>query len=192
MIVCETARLRLRYLRSEDAAFMLALLNEPEYIRNIGDRNVRTLEDARNYILAGPVQGYAQAGFGLYLVELKEDGSPIGICGLLKRDYLDDVDVGFAMREGFRGHGYGYESAAAVLRHAREVLGIERVVAIVSPNNHASIGLLGKLGLKFERRVRAPGQERETSLFVPGHAACCEAAVSPRQEPTDEKAEAGR
>lgn len=192
MIVCETPRLRLRHLTGEDAAFMLGLLNEPEFIRNIGDRNVRTLEEARRYIRTGPVSGYERTGFGLYLVELKEDATPVGVCGLLKRDYLDDVDVGFAFREGFRGRGYGYESAAAVLRHGREVLGIARIVAITSPDNHASIRLLGKLGLKFERMIRTPNQDRETRLFVPGHAPCCEAPVVSQQEPTDEDAEAGR
>jgi RimJ/RimL family protein N-acetyltransferase len=98
MIVCETPRLRLRHLTQHDAAFILDLLNEPEFIRNIGDREVRTLEDARRYLRSGTVTGYEKLGFGLYLVELQEDATPIGVCGLLKRDYLDDVDVGFATR----------------------------------------------------------------------------------------------
>src|SRR5262249_49084316 len=103
MMVSETERLRLRYLTADDAAFILDLLNEPEFIRNIGDRGLRTLEDARLYIESGPVTGYKASGLGLYLVELRDDAMPIGICGLLKRDYLADVDVGFALRAGFRG-----------------------------------------------------------------------------------------
>ena len=167
MIVCETRRLRLRYLTPQDAAFILELLNEPDFIRNIGDRGVRTLEDARRYIQSGPVTGYAKAGFGLYLVELKESGTPIGVCGLLKRDYLEDVDVGFALREGFRRQGYAFEAAEAVMSHGREVLGLGRIVAITSPGNDASIRLLRRLGLRFERRLSAPDVERETSLFTP-------------------------
>ncbi len=167
MIVCETPRLRLRQLTQDDAAFILELLNEPDFIRNIGDRNVRTLEDARRYIRTGPVSGYERAGFGLYRVELKDTATPIGVCGLLKRDYLPDVDVGFALREDFRGRGYAFESASAVMRHAREALGIERIVAITSPDNHASIRLLSRLGLRFERMIRAPDEDREIRLYVP-------------------------
>jgi ribosomal-protein-alanine N-acetyltransferase len=167
MIVCETARLRLRHLLDTDAPFILELLNEPDFIRNIGDRQVRTLEDARSYIQHGPMVSYRQHGFGLLLVELQENGAPIGICGLLKRDYLDDVDVGFALRESYRGRGYAFEAATAAIRHGREALGISCIVAITSPDNHASMNLLRKLGLEFERTVRLPDQSRDTCLFTP-------------------------
>jgi ribosomal-protein-alanine N-acetyltransferase len=167
MIVCETPRLRLRHLTSHDAAFILELLNEPEFIRNIGDRGVRTLEDAKRYIQTGPVTGYSRNGLGLYRVELQADATPIGVCGLLKRDYLQDVDVGFALSAEFRGRGYAFEAAVAVLRHGHEVLGLGRIVAITSPENHASIKLLQRLGLRFERTLLAPDVDRETSLFTP-------------------------
>jgi RimJ/RimL family protein N-acetyltransferase len=167
MIVCETQRLRLRYLTAGDAAFILELLNEPEFIRNIGDRGVRTLEDARRYIESGPVTGYQKSGLGLYLVELQNDATPVGLCGLLKRDYLADVDVGFALRGQFHGRGYALEAAQAVMRHGREVLGLRRIVAIAAPHNQASIKLLQRLGLRFERMLRAPDVDRETSLFTP-------------------------
>lgn len=167
MIVCETQRLRLRHLTADDAPFVLGLLNEAEFIRNIGDRGVRTLEDARRYIQSGPVTGYDKSGLGLYLVELREEITPIGLCGLLKRDYLNDVDVGFALREPFRGQGYAFEAAQAVIRHGRDTLGLRRIVAITAPQNHASIKLLQRLGLRFERLLRAPDVERETSLFTP-------------------------
>jgi RimJ/RimL family protein N-acetyltransferase len=167
MIVCATRRLRLRHLLAEDAAFILELLNEPDFIRNIGDRGVRSLEDARRYIHSNPVTGYEKSGLGLYLVELLEGNTPIGVCGLLKRDYLRDVDVGFALRESFRGHGYALEAARAVIRHGREVLGLPRIVAITSPHNHASIKLLQRLGLRFERMLHAPDVDRDTSLFTP-------------------------
>jgi RimJ/RimL family protein N-acetyltransferase len=169
MIVCETPRLRLRYLTPHDAAFILVLLNEPDFIRNIGDREIRTLEDARRYIRSGTVTGYEQLGFGLYLVELQEDATPIGVCGLLKRDYLEDVDVGFALGEAFRNKGYALEAACAVLRHGRETLRLGRIVAITAPDNYASIKLLRRLGLEFERTIRVPDVARDTSLFTPAN-----------------------
>ena len=167
MIVCETARLRLRHLLDSDAPFILELLNEPDFIRNIGDREVRTLEDARRYIQHGPMVSYSQHGFGLFLVELRDSGRPVGICGLLKRDYLQDVDVGFALRESYRGQGYAFEAAQAVMRHGQEDLGISRIVAITSPDNRASMKVLRKLGLEFERNLRIPDQSRDTWLFTP-------------------------
>ena len=167
MIVCETARLRLRHLLDSDAPFILELLNEPDFIRNIGDREVRTLEDARRYIQHGPMVSYSQHGFGLFLVELRDSGRPVGICGLLKRDYLQDVDVGFALRESYRGKGYAFEAAQAAMRHGREDLGISRIVAITSPENRASMNVLRKLGLEFERSLRIPDQSRDTQLFTP-------------------------
>jgi RimJ/RimL family protein N-acetyltransferase len=169
MIVCETARLRLRHLLDCDAPFILELLNEPDFIRNIGDREVRTLEDARRYIQHGPAVSYSQHRFGLWLVELRDDSAPIGICGLLKRDYLQDVDVGFALREAHRGKGYAFEAAAAAMRYGRENLGISRIVAITSPDNQASAKVLRKLGLEFECTIRIPDQSRDTRLFTPKH-----------------------
>lgn len=172
MIVCETPRLRLRHLDQTDAAFILELLNEPDFIRNIGDREVRTLQDARHYIKTGPVASYDRYGFGLYLVHTREDAAPIGICGLLKRDYLVDVDVGFALHASFRGRGYAVEAASAVLRYGREVLGLGRIVAITAADNQASIKVLRQLGLEFERMIQVPGaraadQARDTRLFTP-------------------------
>jgi RimJ/RimL family protein N-acetyltransferase len=156
MIVCETPRLRLRHLTPHDAPFILELLNEPDFIRNIGDREVRTLEDARRYLQKGPVASYSQHGFGLYLVELEGDATPIGICGLLKRDYLEDADVGFALRETYRGKGYAFEAASAVMQHGLQVLGLKRIVAITSPDNHSSIKVLLRLGMEFERIIQPP------------------------------------
>ena len=167
MIVCATARLRLRHLTHVDAAIVLELLNEPDFIRNIGDREVRTLDDARRYIEHGPVVSYNQHGYGLFLVELQDTGAPIGICGLLKRDYLDDVDVGFALRESFRGKGYAFEAASAVLQLGRQVLGLGRIVALTSPDNLASMSVLRRLGLEYERTIRIPDQSRDTRLFTP-------------------------
>ena len=165
MNVLETTRLNLRQLSVEDAEFMLGLLNEPSFLRFIGDRGVRTVEDSRQYILKGPVESYERLGFGMWLVELKESQVPIGLCGLVKRDFLPDVDIGFAFLPGFWSKGYAYESAAAVKDYARNVLGIKRLVAIVNPDNNTSGKLLEKIGLTFERMLTLPESGREIRLF---------------------------
>jgi RimJ/RimL family protein N-acetyltransferase len=166
MMVIETERLALRLLSVDDAGFIVELLNDPSWLRFIGDKGVRTLEDARGYILKGPVENYGRLGFGLYLVARKEDGAPIGICGLIKRDSLEDVDIGFAFLPRFRAKGYAHESASAVMAYGRTVLGLRRIVAIVSPDNHASARLLEKLGLRSQRRLALPGNAQEVMLFA--------------------------
>ena len=166
MKVLETDRLNLRRLSPDDAEFILELLNDPSFLRFIGDKGVRTLDDARNYILNGPVDMYNRLGFGLYLTELKKSGAPIGICGLIKRDGLEDVDIGFAFLPKFRARGYAYESAAAVMDYGKHVLGLKRIVAITSPDNYASGGLLEKLGLRFERMIRLSKGASEVRLYA--------------------------
>ncbi len=145
---------------------MLGLLNEPSWLRFIGDRGVRTREDARAYILKGPVDMYDRLGFGLYIAELKEEGVPIGICGLVKRDFLEDVDLGFALLPGFWGQGYAYEAASAVMEHGKGALGLKRIVAITNPENHNSIRLLEKLGFQFDQMIRTQADGPEIRLFV--------------------------
>ena len=166
-VVCETERLVLRRLTAADAGFILELLNDPDFIRYIGDKGARTLDDARRYIEAGPAASYARNGFGLYCVTLKQDGTPIGICGLVKRDGLDDVDVGFAFLPQYRAQGYARESAQAALRHGYEELGLPRIVAITSPDNRDSMKLLRRLGLRLERMIPLPGYDRDSCLFTP-------------------------
>lgn len=166
MVVLTTERLTIRPIDDADAPFILALLNDPSFIRNIGDRNVRTLDDACEYIRKGPRASYEQHGFGLWLVELKEDATPIGICGLLKRDTLDAPDIGFAYLPAFQSKGYGYEAARAVLDHAREILRLPRVVAIVNADNEPSARLLEKLGMRFERSVRLSDGEPPLRLYA--------------------------
>lgn len=166
MVVFETDRLVLRRLTVEDAPFILRLLNEPSFLQHVGDRGVRNLADAKHYILSGPMASYDRHGFGLFLVELKESGAPIGICGLLRRDALDDVDLGFAFVPESWFKGYGFESASAVLAYARDTHHLRRVVAICSQENVASIRLLVKLGFYFERMVLMPGDTSEVKLFA--------------------------
>lgn len=166
MPVLDTARLTLHRFSTDDAAFVVELLNEPSFLRYIGDKGVRSEADACRYLEAGPMASYERFGFGLYRVGLREGGEPIGMCGLLKRDWLVDVDIGFAFLPRFWRRGYAFEASASVLVHARDGLGLERVVAITSPDNEASMALLAKLGFHFERVARASEKEAEVRLFA--------------------------
>ena len=137
MSLLETQRLIIRELNVDDAQFILTLLNEPSFLRYIGDKKVRNLDDARRYILSGPVASYERHGFGLFRVELKDSHIPIGMCGLLKREELPDPDIGFAFLPDFWNRGYALEAAAAVLNYARQRLKLDRILAIVNPDNDA-------------------------------------------------------
>lgn len=151
MLVLETERLLLRPFTTDDAPFVLTLLNEPSFLRFIGDKNVRTLDDARQYLLTGPIASYERNDFGLLLIELKASPTPIGMCGLLKREELPAPDVGFAFLPDYWGRGFAFEAAAAVMKDARERLKLDQILAIVNPDNDASIKLLERLGLGFVR-----------------------------------------
>ena len=164
----ETERLRIRPLRLDDAPFILELLNEPSFLEFIGDRGVRSLDDARRYIENGPMASYARHGHGLCLTLLKDGGVPMGMTGLIKREGLDDVDIGYAFRPAYWSQGYGYEAAAAMLDHGRQTLGLKRIVAIVSPENYRSVKVLEKLGLSFERMLKLPGDDTALMLFAWG------------------------
>lgn len=164
--IAETERLVLRRLEGDDAAFMLGLLNDAAFLRFIGDRGVRTLDEARAYIVNGPMASYRRHGFGFWCVVLRETGAAIGISGLARRDTLGDVDVGFAFLPEYRSQGYALESAQAVMRLAREVYGLRRIVAITAPANAASAHLLEKIGLRFERMIRVAGEREEIRLFA--------------------------
>ena len=164
MEIVSTLRLRLRTATLDDVEFYHALVNDAAFIEHIGDRGIRTLDDARQALLAGPIAMQEERGHSLYVVELAACGSPIGMCGLIKRDTLDEIDIGYAYLPGWRGQGYAYEAARAVMDHA-PTLGIRKLVAIVSPNNIASNGLLRKLGMGFvEFRHLVPG-DAGTNLY---------------------------
>ena len=164
--ILETARLVLREFTPGDDAFLLRLLNEPSWLRFIGDRGVRTLEDARRYVDDGPRASQARNGFALWCVVPKGTGEPVGMCGLIRRDTLPGPDVGFAFLPEAWGKGFAVESAAAVLAHARDVLGIPRVLAITDPDNAASIRVLERIGMAREGSVRMPGEELDLALYA--------------------------
>lgn len=166
MTVLETERLSLRQFTVYDAQFILKLLNEPSFIRYIGDKQVRNLEDAGAYILNGPVASYERNGFGLYMVELRESYTPIGMCGFLKREELPDPDIGFAFVPEFWSKGYAFEAAAALLQDAREGLKLRRILAITSLDNEASIKLLERLGFRFEGVTRLASDREQIKLFA--------------------------
>jgi len=160
MTVFETERLTLRHFTPDDAPLVLELLNDPLWIRFIGDRKVRTLDEARTY-LEKPIDSYRAHGYGLYHVARRSDLEPIGMCGLVKRDNLPHADIGFAFLERFRGAGYALEAARGTLDHARDALGLERILAVVSPENLRSASLVAKLGFVRERSTAWNGSEKD-------------------------------
>jgi RimJ/RimL family protein N-acetyltransferase len=165
MKVIETDRLTLRFVSIEDAEFILELLNDPDWLKFIGDRGIRTIEQSKDYISQNFIRMYGEIGFGLYLVETK-NLNPIGICGLIKRDYLQDADIGFAFLPQYRGTGFAFEAADAVIKFARQKFGLTRLVAITSQNNENSIKLLEKLGFHDEQLLQLPNQGKQVKLFA--------------------------
>jgi len=185
MSILRTERLLLRKLDLHDAGFILELSNETAFIRFIGDKGVRTLADAREYLLKGPIASYERWGFGLYSTcipggSAATHGTAIGICGLVKRDSLPDVDLGFAFLSRYRSKGYAVESASAVLHYARTALRLHRIVAITAPDNAGSIAVLEKIGLVFERMIRLGETSPELRLYGPAQSADSPTDPGPR------------
>ena len=178
MLILETERLRLRWFTDADADFVRALLNDPGWLANIGERNVRTRRQARTWIATRHTATYGRLGFGFWGVERKSDTRLLGMCGLIKRDTLMEADVGYALMPEFRGHGYAREAAAACLRYAQDVLGLAEVWGITGPDNAASAAVLQQIGLQDAGITRLVGEERETWLFK-----------SPRRDPGDDRAQ---
>jgi RimJ/RimL family protein N-acetyltransferase len=165
MTSIKTERLTLRQLDLSDAEFIIELLNDPSFIQNIGDRGVRTRADAEKYLENGPISSYAKNGFGLLAVTLNETGETIGMCGLIKRNTLEDVDIGYAFLPKFWSKGYAFESAQGVMNYAKEVVGLKRVVAIVDPANAGSVRVLEKLGMTFEKMMKLSEDDIDLKLF---------------------------
>ena len=188
-MLLETERLILRRFRVADATFLLELVNDPAFIRFIGDRGLRTPVEAREYIRDRFLAGGATAGTGPYLVELKDTAVPIGLCSLLEREWLPDVDLGFAFLPPYRSRGYAFEASAALMAHAFHVFGFDRLVAITNPANEASIHLLGRLGFTFDRMIRSSDDEPELMLFAARKAtqASAEAGASGHQDELERK-----
>ncbi|MGI8470370.1 MAG: GNAT family N-acetyltransferase [Pyrinomonadaceae bacterium] len=165
MKILETRRTILREVVESDGAFVLDLLNQPSFVKYIGDRNVRTEDKAREYIESRFAQSYRDFGFGMYAVELKESRTPIGICGFVRRDFLPNADIGFAFLPQFERKGYAFESALALMKYGRDVLNLKRLLAIASQGNESSEKLLEKLGFKFEYLIEVPHSAKKVKLF---------------------------
>ncbi|MES2898583.1 MAG: GNAT family N-acetyltransferase [Pseudomonadota bacterium] len=165
MKILETERLLVRTVEVDDAAFYLELVNSPGFIANIGDRGLRTEDAAREAIRTGPVAMQAARGHAIWLVEIKESGVAIGMSGLIKRDTLDEVDIGYAFLPAYHGHGYAVEAARAVVDYGRDVLGLKRLAAIITPGNAASYAVVDKLGMVFSRMVYLTPSDTGTRLY---------------------------
>ena len=165
-MIAETPRLRLRELTADDADFVFRLVNEPSFLTNIGDKGVKSLADARRFILEGSWTCQPKPGYGQFLVELRGEGTPVGVCGLLYRETLGVTDVGFAFLPPYWRRGYAFEAASAVMEYGRSELGIERIVGLTSADNPASIKVLKKVGMKFERAVKMDDEDPGTDLYA--------------------------
>ncbi len=163
--IVETERLKLREFTLEDTAFIVELVNSPGWITYIGDRNIKTVEQAKAYLENGPIKSYKENGFGLWLVETKDNKKPIGMCGLLRRDYLDHPDIGFAFLPEYIGKGFALEAAAVTLSLAKDQLKISSICAITMPTNNASIKLLEKIGMKFMKSIYPTASDEELLLY---------------------------
>lgn len=166
MIILTTSRVTLRTLTVDDAPFIFELVTDPDWLRFIGDRGVSSTADARTYLENGPLTLYARLGYGFWLVTRNGDDRPLGICGLIRRDHLEHPDLGFAFVPAARGQGFAREAAAATLEHARDVLGMTRLLAITDPENLRSIRLLETLGFRFQYRFRKSEDEEESNLYA--------------------------
>jgi len=163
-VILETERLRLRTFNIADAAFVLELLNTPTWLQYIGDRGIKTLEQAQSYLANGPIMSYATNGFGLYLVELKNMGTPIGMCGFLKRNYLEHMDIGYALLPAYESQGYALEIATATMNYAFTQLNLTHLAAITDTGNGRSVKLLEKLGFKLKELITI--EDKDLNLFI--------------------------
>ena len=166
MTVLETERLLLVPLSYDHCEFIFELVNEPSFKRFIGDKDVNSLEDARQYLREGPIGVYERFGYGMFRVSVKDTESPAGICGLMKRKGFEDPDLGFAFLNRFRNLGYANESADAVMKYAFGELKLDRIIAMADPENEPSLKLLRKLGFTYERDVRMPEDDHDINLFA--------------------------
>ena len=165
-MIVETKRLILREITVEDAEFVLRLVNEPSFVANIGDKGLRDIDDVRRFILEDYWTNQERSGYGMFMVELKDGGEPIGLCGLLYRKFLDVTDIGFAFLSEYWNRGFAYEAAEAILNYGRFTLGVQKIVGLTAENNLNSINLLKKLGMDFEKIVKMSDDDSGTVLYA--------------------------
>ena len=172
MKVSESNRIFLRTISIEDASFYLHLVNQPSFKQFIGDKGVYTEEQARTALSGGIIEQQERLGYSMYMVQRKSDMAPLGMCGLIKRDAFDDVDIGCAFLPQYWGRDYPFEAGAATMEHARDVIGLRRIVALVAPGNRGSVHLVDRLGFRLEREAELLG--KPVNLY-----ACCLDGVRP-------------
>lgn len=165
-MVLESERLYLEEFTINDASFFHELVNDPDWIKYIGDRNIKSIKDAEDYLTNKIIPSYQEFGFGFYIVRIKESKLPIGMCGLIKRQWMNYVDIGYAFLSEFRGKGYAIESSFATKKYAKEQLGIHQLAAITDVNNERSGNLLKKLGFEYNRLITYPGEESKCRLYL--------------------------
>jgi [ribosomal protein S5]-alanine N-acetyltransferase len=161
-----TKRLTLSKFTINDAPFFCDLVNDPDWIKHIGDRNIKTNKDAEEYLKKNIIPSYKKDGFGFYVVRLTEENTPIGMCGLIKRDWMDYVEIGYAFLTQFRGKGYAIESSIATKKHAKTTLKISTLAAITDLDNEKSGNLLNRLGFKFSKLISYPGEDKKCKLYL--------------------------
>jgi len=163
--ILETERLRLKEFTPIDSEFIVELLNSPGWLQFIGDRNIKTEEQAKHYLENGPIKSYKENGYGLWLVEKKADNTAIGMCGIIKRETLNHPDLGFAFLPAYNCNGYAFEITSATMEYAKHQLNISKILAITVPNNSKSIRLLEKIKLKFIQTIIFPTSQEELLLY---------------------------
>jgi len=163
--ILETEQLKLREFTLTDTDFIVALVNSPGWLQYIGDRNIKTEEQARTYLENGPLKSYRDNGYGLWLVEKKDDKTPVGMCGIINRDTLDNPDIGFAFLPEYCGQGYAFEVASATMAYAKNELKLPTIAAITVPENQRSINLLEKIGLTYQKHFSMPNSTEELLLY---------------------------
>lgn len=163
--VLETDRLILNYFSLDDAHIILELLEEPSFKEFIGDKGVRTIDDARDYLQKGPLESYARHGYGAYLTVEKKDNLSVGMCGLFKRDHMQYPDLGFAFFARACGKGYALESAQAVIQHSRQTLYLPILSAAADPANVKSVALIDKLGFQYQHSFRETDGETDLNYY---------------------------
>jgi RimJ/RimL family protein N-acetyltransferase len=164
--ITRTERLSIRKFKEGDESFIIELLNSPGWLAFIGDRNIKNLDDAKGYIINGPLLSYNKFGFGPYLVSLIDSGTPIGMCSLIKRDELEDVDLGFAFLDKHSGKAYAYEASLRMIGYAKDELHLRKLAAITNTTNTRSIRLLEKLGFRLSGKVKMQGEEEELLHYL--------------------------
>lgn len=161
----QTERLKMEKLSIEDAEFIFTLLNSPTWLKYIGDRNIHDIETAKSYIVNQYIKEYEQKNYGTYKIVLKETKEPIGVCGFYKRDYLENLDVGYALLPQHEGLGYAFEAISSILEYGKHVLKLDLIYAITSANNHKSQALLDKLNFKMEKKFLHKNNHQKTWLY---------------------------